>query len=125
MKTLNIYLIIYKDRVMYVGCTNNLNHRISQHFNTRNTIPKWVNRDDVKFEVVASFESMDEALKFENKLITDYDTIRNGWNKYRSGLVWRENKGNYKKQYRSEHRKELIDYDKNYHLTHPRKKSLA
>lgn len=84
-----VYTIILQGEVMYVGESGNFPQRRYLHKTKRGTsqsaIPTDVDLDLVTFEKVAVYNSRNEALKEEDRLIKEYDTINNGWNKRRSG----------------------------------------
>ena len=112
-----IYLIrhISTGTVLYVGKTRNFKKRVYQHLSLKSNSKEWlsaVGKDNVSIEAVAEFNNETDALKYEDDLILKYDTINNGYNKNRSGLIFSENK----EEYRKEHYKtdKYIEYNRNY-----------
>lgn len=114
-----VYTISLQGKVMYVGSTNNFERRKGQHKTKRGTnqsaIPMDVDLSLVSFNIIVDYESKKEALKEEDRLIVEYDTINNGWNKQRSGLI-RSNGSEYLKKWYIGHN--YKEYHKNYRLTH-------
>lgn len=97
----NVYIVRKKTtgKVVYVGKTNNLERRIKQH-GYRSKWVKEIGPGNLLFKVIKSFDNNTDAVKYEEKLINKYNTIRNGYNKYHSGKVWAEHKDTYRKHYR-------------------------
>ena len=101
-----VYLIrhISTGMVLYVGKTKNFKRRTYQHLSLKSSTKKWlevVGTGNVFIEPVAEFDNEVDALKYEDKLIIKYNTIENGYNKQRSGLIFLENPEKYKKEYHS------------------------
>ena len=88
-----VYILTYEDKVIYVGKTSNMGFRKSLH-KTQQENPKYSNipvdadLSKILFNVVAEFDNEEEALKCKDQLILQYNTIDNGWNTRRSGLIW-------------------------------------
>lgn len=141
MKKQYVYTIAYNGEVMYVGKTRNMAKRKSAHRTKRGThksaIPVDADLSKIEFNVVAEFNSEEEALKYEDQLILQYDTIDNGWNKYRSGLikssdikaynrdysaayyqVHKEEKAAYNRDYNSAHKEDIAAYNRAYNAAH-------
>ena len=99
-----VYIIrhISTGMVLYVGKTNNFKRRVYQHLSLKSSSKKWlavVGTGNVLIEAVAEFDKEVDALKYEDELILKYDTITNGYNKNRSGLIAAENIVEYQKKY--------------------------
>jgi len=116
MKKQYVYIITYNGEVMYVGKTCNMKNRKSLHRNQRGThnsaIPVDADLSKIEFNVVAEFDNEEEALKYEDQLILQYNTLDGGWNKQRSGLVYsdREYVRAQKQDYMRAHREERAAY---------------
>lgn len=70
---------------------------------------KWlsvIGTGNVLIEAVAEFDNEVDALKYEDELILKYNTITNGYNKCRSGLIFLENSEEYQRKYQKVYRKE-------------------
>ena len=128
MKKYTVYIIrhISTWTVLYVGKTNDFKRRAYEHLKLRTKTKKWlssIGTGNVLIEAVAEFENKDDALKYEDELILKYNTITNGYNNNRSGLIASENpKGyniNYQREYRQieEHKEYQRKYQKKYHKT--------
>lgn len=90
--------------VLYVGKTKNFKRRVYQHLSLKSNTKKWlsaIGTDNVSIEPVAYFNNKTDALKYEDELILKYNTIENGYNKCRSGLIAAENIEEYQKKYHS------------------------
>ena len=101
-----VYIIrhIETGSVLYVGKTDNFKRRKREHLSLKSNSKKWISAigtDNVSIEPVAYFNNETDALKFEDELIIKYDTIKNGYNKNRSGLIAAENIEEYQKKYHS------------------------
>ena len=123
-KIYSIYTISLGSKVMYVGCTNRSKHRVWEHLNSRekyatiqSPIPTDVDLSLVSFNVLKEFTSKEEALKEEDRLIVEYDTINNGWNKRRSGLVRKDDPKKYLQEYHKSH----PDYRMNWYYNNQEK----
>ena len=145
----SVYLIKLDGVVMYVGKTTNFERRKSEHLHRIGTafhgaIPEGTDLTKVSFIKVKEFNDKVEALKYEDDLILQYDTIHSGWNKQRSGLIsiedskaynkeknekskdymkkWREENRDevkaYKKRWNEENKDEVIAYRKRYNDEH-------
>lgn len=111
-----VYLIkhINTGTVLYVGKTKNFKMRVYQHLSLNTNSKDWlsvVGTGNVIIEPVAEFSNEVDALKYEDELILKYDTINNGYNKERSGLIFLENSEEYQKNYQKEYRKEYQNTD--------------
>lgn len=106
----SVYLIKLGEEVMYVGKTTDFRRRMKEHrgrIGTRHSaIPKGVDLSEVTITKVKEFSDCNEALKYEDELIIQYDTVNNGWNKNRSGHISTsvEDRKAYMKKYSEEHR---------------------
>lgn len=92
--------------VLYVGKTNNLKRRAYEHLSLNAGTKKWlsvIGTENVIIEPVEEFNNEVDALKYEDELILKYDTITNGYNKHRSGLIFEENPEKYQRDYRKEY----------------------
>lgn len=101
-----VYLIkhIGTGKVLYVGKTKNFKMRVYQHLSLKSNAKYWlaeIGTNNVLIEPVSEFSNETDALKVEDELILKYDTITNGYNKNRSGLIASENIGEYQKKYHS------------------------
>ena len=94
------------DRIIYIGQTKNFKQRKKEHFR-KNICPIDLymfneGRENFSmeiFEYIDVNDYTDEDLrKKEDELILQYDTINNGMNKIRSGLISKDKK-EYKKEY--------------------------
>ena len=119
-----VYIIrhISTGQVLYVGKTDNFKRRAYEHLKLHSRTKDWlsvIGTANVIIEEVAKFDNEVDALKYEDALILKYDTINNGYNKYRSGLIKAENPKEYKREYiKTEKYKE---YQKNYQKNYQKK----
>ena len=122
MKKQYVYTIAYNREVMYVGKTSNMANRKTMHKTQRGThksaIPVDADLSKIEFNVVAEFNSEEEALKYEDQLILQYNTIDGGWNKIRSGLIEASDKKAYNRDYQAAHSNELRAYQRDYKAAH-------
>lgn len=105
---------IREDRVVYVGKTNDFKIRKRDHLWLRTNTSDWlsvIGTDNVEIIPAAEFDSEEEALKYEDELITQYDSINNGYNKNRSGLIESGRKSKYRQEWNQEH----PEYNKEYY----------
>ena len=128
MKTFTVYTITYNGEVMYVGKTSNMAKRKSMHKTQLgnpkySAIPVDADLNKVKFNVVAEFDNKTDALKYEDQLILKYNTIDNGWNTRRSGLIKASDMKTYMQDYRAAHSDELRAYDREYNAAHKEEKA--
>lgn len=89
---------INEDKVVYVGKTKNFDLRAYQHYKLNSHAKEWIaaiGTDSVSIDAVAEFDTEEDALKCEDALILKYDTITNGYNKRRSGLIEAEDPQKY------------------------------
>ena len=116
------------------------------HKNQRGThksaIPVDADLSKIEFNVVAEFNNEEEAIKYEDQLILQYNTLDGGRNKQRSGLiessdikaymqdyneayyqVHKEEKAAYMRDYRAAHSDELRAYDREYNAAHKKEKA--
>ena len=103
-----VYLIrhISTGTVLYVGSTRNFKRRTYQHLSLKSNSKKWlsvIGTGNVLIEAVAEFDNKVDALKYEDELILKYNTITNGYNKCRSGLIFEENPEEYQRKYQKEY----------------------
>ena len=86
-KEYDVYEILYDGIVKYVGVTENYTRRVREHLKGGkiSAIPKGVNKRDVVIISAYETNSKEDAYRVEDKLIEEFDTINNGWNKNRSG----------------------------------------
>ena len=103
---------------MYVGVTNDFDRRKREQLNhigeRHSRIPSGVDKSLVTMSIVKQYKYHKSALKCEDKLIQEYDTINNGWNSQRSGLIWgtTEYKNEHHKKWRNSHREYVREYAK-------------
>lgn len=102
-----VYTISYQGVVKYVGKTCNIKDRWYRHLHCRgnraSAIPVGINLSLIDFNIIKEFFNEEEALEFEDELIQKFNTIDNGWNKLRSGLIWVKDMDGIHKLYRKEH----------------------
>lgn len=120
-KTMKYTVYIVKDllenKVVYVGKTQNFNRRKQEHLGLRANTKDWISAigtNNVEITPIEYFETKEEALKREDELIIRYDTINNGYNKQRSGLIKVGREKEYQKEYREKNREEYNEYQKEY-----------
>lgn len=103
-----VYTITFQGNVMYVGKTCKFTIRKWQHLNKIGTnysaIPDGFDLDKVSFNIVGEYENDIDALKEEDRLIVEYQTITNGWNKLRSGHIRIDNNTEYTKKHSQSYR---------------------
>ena len=128
----NIYTVytitdIYTKKVIYVGKTKNFKKRKQQHLQLKTNTKQWISMigvDNISIDSVHIFNNNIDAIRYEDELINKYHTITNGYNKQRSGNVYKDDNyiksynKQYKKVYRTEHNAEMIQYDKQYRAMH-------
>ena len=126
MKTFIVYTITYGGEIMYVGKTSNMANRKTMHKtqigNPRySAIPVDADLSKIEFNVVAEFDNEADALKYEDQLILQYNTISNGWNKYRSGLIKASDikayMQDYNRDYYQAHMEDKTAYQRDYRET--------
>ena len=103
-----VYIIkhIGTGTVLYVGSTRNFKRRTYQHLSLKSNSKKWlsvIGTGNVLIEAVAEFDNKVDALKYEDELILKYNTITNGYNKCRSGLIFEENPEEYQRNWQKEY----------------------
>lgn len=123
-----VYTITLQGKVMYVGKTCNFTTRKRQHLNKIGTIysaiPVEIDQKDLSFDIVYLTDNKENALKEEDRLIMLYNTIEDGWNKNRSGLLPIDNRRRYckhKEYYKSYyeiHKEDKRKYQREYFQTH-------
>lgn len=115
------------DEVIYIGQTKDFKERKHGHFTLkRNPIDKYMyeeGRKNFSMEIFTYIDCTnmtdDEILNKEDELILYYDTINNGFNKYRSGAISNDMR-EYKKNYMREYHKDK-EYQKEYHSEYMKK----
>ena len=104
-----VYGIKYQEKIMYIGISSNFKKRIEQHkysrWTSHSAIPITVDYHDTVFITFEKYVEKNDALLEEDKLIKKYDTINNGWNKNRSGLIETTDKAVYMKCYQKQYYK--------------------
>ena len=118
-----VYIIrhIGTGAVLYVGKTKNFKIRAYQHLYLKSNTKKWlsvIGTGNVLIEEVAKFDNETDALKYEDELILKYDTINNGYNNNRSGLIQAENPKEYKRKWKKtdKYRDYNREYQRNYQI---------
>lgn len=119
-----VYIIrhISTGQVLYVGKTSNFKRRAYEHLKLNTHSKNWlsvIGTGNVLIEEVAKFNNKTDALKYEDELILKYNTIENGYNNNRSGLISSENPEEYQKEYQKEYRN--TDEHKEYKREYQRK----
>ena len=92
--------------VLYVGMTKNFKMRVYQHLSLKSNSKYWlaeIGTNNVLIEPVDEFNNKVDALKYEDELILKYNTITNGYNKCRSGLIFEENPEEYQRKWQKEY----------------------
>ena len=110
-------------QVLYVGKTRNFKRRAYEHLKLNTNSKVWlssIGTDNVLIEAVDEFDNEVDALKYEDKLILKYDTITNGYNKHRSGLIKVENTEGYNREWFQIRRKGNKEWNKK-HNVHQKK----
>ena len=108
--------------VLYVGKTKNFKMRVYQHLSLKSSTKKWlaeIGTNNVLIEPVAEFSNETDALKYEDELILKYNTIENGYNKQRSGLIFLENPEEYQRNWQKEYHStdKFKEYNRKYTKT--------
>lgn len=123
-----VYTISFQGKVMYVGKTYNFTERKRNHLKYRGTnyssIPEDIDLSLIEFNILAKFDQEEDALKFEGQRILEYDTINNGWNIKKSGLIT-HNQKEYTQNYQQEHREQVNAYVRNWRKTHKEQSDAA
>lgn len=117
----SVYLIKLDEVVMYVGKTLDFKRRMKEHLRIGkigSAIPVDVDSTKITIIKVKDFSNCDEALKYEDELILQYDTINNGWNKNRSGHICTGDRSVIKRKWEEEHKAERKAYKKKWHEEH-------
>ena len=119
------------DKIIYIGQTINFQKRKRSHFSHKEQpIDKYMyeeGRDNFLMEIFNNVDcanmTEDEILNKEDELILYYDTINNGLNKLRSGLITKEDGyEKYKRaKYCKEHREHVNEYNRKYSKSEKRK----
>lgn len=122
-----VYIIknVREDRVVYVGKTINFNKRKYDHLTLHAHTKDWIGAigtNNVEIIPIECFDTEEEALKREDELILQYDTIENGYNKHRSGLIERGREKEYKNEWYQEHREDINEQQKRYNADHREEK---
>ena len=140
---------IRTDKIIYIGQTENYKRRKYHHFGQKERpVDKYIyeqgreNFTMERFDIDCSNMSDNERKQKEDELIITYDTINNGFNKNRSGMIsnnieyYKEYLKNYyknteyykeylKKYQKTEHYKEYKkQYQKDYYQKHKEKYRL-
>lgn len=84
-----VYTITLQGRVVYVGITNNFERRRREHLTKIGTrfsaIPTETDLNLININKHKTYKSAKAMLNAEDKLIKEYNTIEEGWNKNKSG----------------------------------------
>lgn len=126
-----IYTINLQGKVMYVGKCRNFTLRKWQHLNCRgiknySAIPTDVDLSLITINKIGELTDNLEALKEEDRLIVEYDTINNGWNKLRSGHIRIDNNTEYQRIHGQLFRaKDRVTYNAKMREYRKRKKETA
>lgn len=135
-----VYAITLQGEVKYIGCTSNFDFRKYAHLNCKDStihsaIPDGTDLSLINFTVMGEYNTKKQALEVEDNLIIEYDTINNGWNKQRSGLIsqtkeykkekdaeyyqsHKKEQNERRKRWVSEHKEQYDEYLKNYNTEH-------
>lgn len=109
------------DKIIYIGQTKDFKQRRNMHFYSKDNQPvdKYMfeeGRENFSMNIFEDIKADDytneELRKKEDELIIQYDTINNGMNKIRSGLISKDKK-EYKKEYRKTEKSK--EWDKQYY----------
>lgn len=116
------------NHIIYIGQTKDFKRRKYEHFgHTRKPVQKYMSDEGRENFSMFPFENIDctnmsdeEMLNKEDELIQYYDTINNGLNKCRSGLITKEDDyEKYKRtKYYKEHREHVNEYMREYYKEH-------
>ena len=122
-----VYSISLNGEVKYVGKTCDFDRRKREHSNYRgnlkySAIPVDVDLSFVSFSIISEVENEVEALKLEDKYILEYNTIENGWNIRRSGMIKASDEKAYNLAYAKKWNREHVDrhniINKKYYYAH-------
>ena len=122
MKKYTVYIIrhISTGTVLYVGKTDNLKRRAYEHLKLNSNAKDWISvigTSNVLIEPVAEFNNEVDALNYEDDLILKYDTITNGYNKHRSGIVCNtDTKRGYEYKWFQTHRKGNKEWNEKHNI---------
>lgn len=113
---------VRNNKIIYIGKTINFENRKKCHFSDkRNSIDKYMFEEGRENFEILPFDDIDyintsddELLKKENELILYYDTINKGFNKRRSGNIFKDNPREYYKEYYKVYNKELYRNNSDY-----------
>ena len=114
------------DNIIYIGQTKDFKQRKYCHFgHKKEPVDKYMYEEGRENFTMNYFKDIDctnmtddEILNKEDVLILNYNTINNGFNKYRSGKISNDMK-EYKKNYMREYQKEYHrEYMKKYYQEH-------
>ena len=97
--TYTVYKIEYQGEVKYIGKTCDYKRRKWKHLNGQGAIPVDVDLNDVEIMPIERFNTNEEAVKREDELICEYNTIDCGWNVRRSGLIEVSDRKAYQREY--------------------------
>ena len=124
------------DKIIYIGQTVNFKNRKRSHFGHKERpVDKYMFKEGrnnflmEKFDIDCTNMAEDEILNKEDELILEYDTINNGVNIERSGMIsyntdfWKDYRNKYMKEYnKKDERKEWIkEYKKGYYQNNKEK----
>lgn len=112
-----VYTISLQGKVMYVGITRNFVLRKMQHLKEKggySAIPDDTDPSTVTFEIIKEYVYKKAALKEEDRLIVEYDTINSGWNKKRSGLIRKDDPQKYRKNYYIQNKEKIRKHNEWY-----------
>ena len=98
------------DKIIYIGQTKNFKQRKYDHFGSKDNQPidSYMYNEGREnftmgmFDIDCTNMTFEERKTEEDKLILHYDTINNGFNKQRSGLISKD-KNEYSKEYSKNH----------------------
>lgn len=111
------------DKIIYIGQTKDFKQRKYQHFgnNYIQIIDKYMfeeGRENFimeKFDIDCTNMTEDEMLQKEDELILQYDTINNGFNMLRSGLISKTKEYDNQRSAKFRKTEKHKEYIKNYH----------
>lgn len=111
-------------RTVYVGKTNDFERRVNEHLSLSTHTKEWIASigvENISITPIAEFNSKEEALKCEDEMILKYNTIEDGFNKNRSGLIAATDNNAYQRQYYETNKADRLEYQNRYNEAHRKK----